>query len=548
MELLSKYQGIKQQIFALADRIPVEKKLLDELRCFEKLLEEKEKFIDPDSFKYRMLFENAADYIFVLSEEGKVLAVNPTACTKYQIPYKEFLNTSILDIDASENKEYISQKVNELLSRGSTRFETIHKTREGKIFNVDIVAKKIIWNNKPAILDVCRDITEQKQLQKALNESEAKLKKIINQISDGIIIYEKNGKVVIWNSGAEDITGIKSADAIGRKLYDLQYEILHGASKDKRLIRKKFIEVVNGINPAIYNSLFENEIYVEGKGVRTLQAIVYPIELEAGNRLFGSVIRDITELKRIENQLRDLNSTKDKIFSIIAHDLRAPFNSIIGFTDLLLNNYDKYDSERIFKILQYINLSAKPTLDVLTNLLNWVNVQTGQLRFQPEHCSLKKLVHEVVNIMNPTANIKTISLTHQLMDDFIVFADVNMLKSVLQNLVANAVKFSHAGGNVSICARKTGSFVEIEVADNGTGIQEERKKELFNIDSIGSTKGTSGEQGSGLGLILCKEFIEKHGGKIWVESQPGEGSRFLFTLPVAGMDESRVVNSTKNQH
>ena len=271
-----------------------------------------------------------------------------------------------------------------------------------------------------------------------------------------------------------------------------------------------------------------------------MQAIIFPIKLEKDTHLFGSVIRDITEFKNTEIQLRELIATKDKIFSVIGHDLRTPFNSIIGFTDLLLDNFDKYDSDKIYKFLQYINLSAKSSLDVLTNLLNWVNAQAGQIGFHPEPNSLIMVVKEVIEIMNPAANIKNITLKQKLDDDYIIFADLNMLKSVLHNLVANAIKFSHSGGNVDIYARKIKNFIELEISDEGIGIDEHTRKSLFQINSNKSTTGTSGEKGSGLGLILCKEFIEKHGGEIRVESQPGEGSRFIFTVPIAEKEQDEL--------
>ncbi len=533
MDLLLKYKEIKQKILTITENHSVGIKLIEDLDEFEYLLHLIPEVNDFEPEKYKMLFENSGDYIFVLSSEGEILAVNSTACKKYQIPHEKFINTSVLRIDASPHKDAIMKNVEELLLTGNTRFEAIHQNRLGETFNVDVIAKKIIWNNDQAFIFVCRDITTQKQLQKALNKSEAKLKNIIDQISDGIIVYEQDGTVVIWNSSAEMITGIKRKDALGRLLYELQYDILHGVYKNKALIRKMFDEAVSMVNPAALNTLFENNIYVEGKGVRTLQAVVFPIEMEADNRMFGSVIRDITEMKQIENQLRELNKTKDKIFSIIAHDLRTPFTSIIGFTDLLLGNFEKYDSDQIKKILQYINLSAKPTLDVLTNLLNWVNAQTGQLGFQPEKCRLQLLISEVVEILNPAANIKNIVLSHKIPEDFEVYADAVMLKSVFQNLITNAIKFTHPGGRVDVQALQKDEFIECEVADDGVGIEDKQKEALFWINSHVSTKGTTGEKGSGLGLILCKEFIEKHGGKIRVESRKGSGSRFIFTVPLA---------------
>jgi PAS domain S-box-containing protein len=538
MDALLIHQTLKQQILSIAKAHSDDKVLLEELARVEKILPEIIKTPRQESEKYKMLFNSSGDYIFILSHEGIILDVNSTACEKYQIPYEEFINASILDIDVSENRAEIMKKVDDLRRVGCARFEAVHKSREGNLFNVDVVAQKIIWDNQPAILDICRDITEQKQLQKALNASEVKLKKIINQISDGVVILEKNGQIVIWNSGAENITGIKEKDAIGRFVYELHYDILHRENKTKDYIKAQFDSVVSLSNPDAFNKFFEVEIMVEGKGIRTMQAILFPIKLEKESYLFGSVIRDITQVKENEIQLRNLIATKDKIFAVIAHDLRTPFNGIIGFTDLLLDHMDEFDSDRIRKIVQFINQSAKPTLDVLTNLLNWVNAHTGQMGFHPEPHNLKVLVMEVAEMLNAAANIKNITLNIKVDEDYIIHADGNMLKSVLQNLIVNAIKFSHAGCNVSIYARRVKNFIEMEVADEGVGIEEKQQQSMFLVDSHESSKGTSGEKGSGLGLIICKEFVEQHGGEIRVESQPGEGSRFIFTVPLAEEKEN----------
>ncbi len=532
MDVLQKFQELKYYFESSVQNHFPDEKMLQAFEELENLLKEKQTASVIELMNYKKLFENASDYIFILSEDGTILSANAAACKKYMIPSNEFINTSILEVDASHNKDAIMKNVEELLRTGSTRFEAIHRNRAGDTFILDVIAQKIIWNNEQAYIHVCRDITKQKNLEKALNDSELKLKKIINQITDGLVVFEKNGTIVIWNSGAEQITGIKKQDAVGKLFYEIQYEIIHGKYKDKAFIRERFDEVVNKSNPKVFNALIENEILVVGKGVRTLQSKNFHIDLDNGNQLFGSVLRDITEQKEAETSLKELLATKDKIYSIIAHDLRTPFNSIIGFTDLLLNNFDKYDRERVLKILEFINLSAKPMLDVLTNMLNWVTAHTGHMAFQPHPQSLKLIIKEVIEMMKSSAEIKNIQLNQFLEHDFVVMADVNMLQSVLQNLLANAIKFSHPGRKVDVYARKKRNFVEIEISDEGIGIDEKKKQSLFMVDYQESTRGTSGEKGSGLGLILCKEFIEKHGGEIRVESSPGEGSRFMFTIPL----------------
>ncbi len=239
--------------------------------------------------------------------------------------------------------------------------------------------------------------------------------------------------------------------------------------------------------------------------------------------------------QQIIDQAKELSqtlSTKDKLFSIIAHDLRSPFNSIIGFSDLLVTNVEVYDKAKIMRFAEQINNSAKPTLAILDNLLNWAKSQTGQLNYEPERIKLKSFYKEVDDIINSSASLKNITIINDFeRNEIEIFADKNMIKSVLFNLVSNAVKFTPINGKVTITALDKSDCIEITVADNGVGMSEERQNKLFKTEIPETTRGTASEPGSGLGLILCKEFVEKHGGKIWVESSHGEGSNFKFTLP-----------------
>lgn len=238
------------------------------------------------------------------------------------------------------------------------------------------------------------------------------------------------------------------------------------------------------------------------------------------------------KLKENEEILKGLNATKDKLFSIIAHDLKNPFSSILGFSELLIKNIGNYDAEKSGKFLMLINSSIKNTIVLLDNLLNWVKSQSGQLNFNPEKNDFSLIIQEIIEISNITASIKNISFNNLQSDSLEVYADQNMLKTVLRNLIFNSIKFTNHGGKIDIFATQNQKFIEITVSDNGVGISEESIKKLFNLETNITTTGTNNEKGSGLGLVLCKEFVEMHGGKIWVESEEGKGSNFKFTLPI----------------
>ncbi|WP_194852618.1 ATP-binding protein [Nonlabens antarcticus] len=232
-----------------------------------------------------------------------------------------------------------------------------------------------------------------------------------------------------------------------------------------------------------------------------------------------------------ETQVRALNATKDKLFSIIAHDLRSPFHSIIGLSNLLAFSVKSEEKEEMQSYIEMLSTSAKSTLDLLDNLLEWAKSQTGLIKFNPVKVNLEPIIVEIFDILNPTAEIKRISLNYDQSVDIEIDADENMLKTVLRNLIYNAIKFTNSNGRIDIYACNMEGFIEITVKDNGIGIMKSVQDKLFNIDNNISTRGTADEQGSGLGLILCKEFINKHSGKIWIDSKEGKGSSFKFSLP-----------------
>ena len=232
-----------------------------------------------------------------------------------------------------------------------------------------------------------------------------------------------------------------------------------------------------------------------------------------------------------EIQLRELNATKDKLFSIIAHDLQSPFNSILGFSELLIENLKNYEVTEVEKFLNNINLSAKNTLVLLSNLLNWAKSQIGQINFKPEKIVLSSIIQEILELSSASAKNKNILLNHIQSEKIVAFADINMIKTVLRNLISNAIKFTNSNGEINVSAIQNAKFIEIAVSDNGVGMNEEAQNKLFRLETNETTTGTANEEGSGLGLILCKEFIEKHNGEIWVESKLGQGSVFKFKFP-----------------
>ncbi len=237
------------------------------------------------------------------------------------------------------------------------------------------------------------------------------------------------------------------------------------------------------------------------------------------------------QLRQLNQELQEVNANKNKFFSIIAHDLRNPVTTFSQLCELIVENFDRYSAEDIKRLTILQRDSAQQLNALLDNLLTWANAQQATLEFQPHPVNLKKVIEKNLNLLALNAEKKRITLKSSVHEPIMVYADDHMMNTVVLNLLSNALKFTDAQGTVNVSVTPNGSEVEFAVSDTGIGIPEERLSNLFRIDSKYKQIGTAGERGTGLGLILCKEFVERHGGKIWVESARGKGTTFKFTLP-----------------
>ncbi len=280
------------------------------------------------------------------------------------------------------------------------------------------------------------------------------------------------------------------------------------------------------------------------KGSKSIwsRTTISPVTDEKGNiiRLIA-IDTDITETKEAEKQiekqrdeLRTLNATKDKFFSIIAHDLKNPFHSIMGFSDLLTRSFNTIEEEKKKEFIKLINESSASAYNLLENLLNWARAQTNRIKFSPSKIDLAVIINEVIQMMRVNAENKNIRLEYpDNFDKVYAYADYNMVYTVIRNLISNALKFTKSGDKVGISFSTTKEKrIRVSISDTGIGMTREEQKKLFRLDEFHSTTGTSGEAGTGLGLIVCREFIIKHGGDLEVKSEKGKGSTFSFSLPL----------------
>jgi len=238
------------------------------------------------------------------------------------------------------------------------------------------------------------------------------------------------------------------------------------------------------------------------------------------------------ELERQRVELLELNATKDKFFSIIAHDLRSPITTLISLSEVLRTEMGSLTPEQNADILTSLYDLSKNYLKLLDNLLQWSRMQTGRLIAEPEQLNLADVIAEIETLARITAVEKQIRLENRVHESALVFADLNMIRTVLRNLVSNALKYTQGPGAVVISSENLGTYVEVSIADTGVGMTPEMIGRLFLLDKTFSTRGTANEKGTGLGLVLCKEFLKKNGGSLRVKSEPGLGSTFYLTLPI----------------
>ncbi|OFY14464.1 MAG: hypothetical protein A2X11_03905 [Bacteroidetes bacterium GWE2_42_24] len=287
---------------------------------------------------------------------------------------------------------------------------------------------------------------------------------------------------------------------------------------------------VQSFNTGVYTN--HHVSILHSIGIYLAIALQNTLNYESVTRQRDERDKALEQLKVREEQLRETNASKDKFFSIIAHDLKNPFSSILGFSDVLTREWDNFDEKAKHTFIRSISLASQSTYRLLENLLMWSRTQTGGLRFNPEVIDLSNVALESIRVVAGQAEAKRVQVISYIPFNTAVVADENMLQTVFRNLLTNAIKFSFQGGLVSLSAFTDDDWCRIEIVDNGIGITIEDQVNLFRIDRSVKQSGTDNETGSGLGLLLCHELINQHGGRIWVESELGRGSRFSFILPI----------------
>ena len=372
---------------------------------------------------------------------------------------------------------------------------------------------------------IFQDITEQKEIEDRLYENENIFNAFMEYSPIYIFVKDNDAKPVRLSKNFIEMLGRPIEEIIGKSMTELFPSVM--AEKmiqdDLSVLRaNKSVKVV------------------EKMGNKYFESMKFPITIKGKPKYLAGYTMDITErledelkLKMAAEKLRESNSTKDRLFSIIAHDLKGPFSGFIGLSEALATNLNSLSGEEVSTYAAIMHSTAKKIYELLNNLLEWSRIQSDKLEINPIEINLYALVDNIKNLFSAVTGKKEVTINNKIDLKTTVLADSNMAASIFRNLISNAIKFSNPKSEIIVTAETSGKFVEISVADNGVGMSKDLMDRLFRIERGISTKGTANEEGSGLGLVLCKEMVEKNGGEIKVKSSVDNGTTFTFTLPAS---------------
>ena len=406
---------------------------------------------------------------------------------------------------------------------------------------VDFIAKPIVPEILIGKVRVFLDLYIQKKeledeinlrnrIEKELMKSEKKYHSLFDGVPAGLYRTTRDGRFLAVNAAMAKILGYNCKEKVIKESASKFYINEEDRGKWSKDIEK------NGV---VHN--FETQIRrVDGKEIWIQDNSRAVVDSEGNLMYYEGNVLDETQrkeaeeaLKRSEEELRKANDTKDKLFSVVSHDLRGPVGNLNHFLEELVDNPDLFSKEEAEEILKLLRISASSTFNLLENLLSWARSQVGEIKYKPEKINLNEIVFENISLLENNAKLKDIKLTSDIPKELNAKVDRNMILTVIRNLISNAIKFTNEGGKVNVAALENGKVVEVSIRDSGIGMDEKSLKKIFDPYAGHSTTGTKGEKGTGLGLNLCNDFVERNKGKIWVESQVGKGSKFIFTIPKA---------------
>lgn len=492
---------------------------------------EAEKKLKESEENYKLLIREQGEGIGITDKNELICFANPAAENIFGVEPGNLINRSLSEFTTPAEFEKLRRETKLRAKGKKSTYETEIITPAGqkKILHLTATPKYDKHGNFEGTFGIFRDITAEKIIEENLRLSEERLKRFAEVTHEGIFIH-RNGKIIDVNPAVLKMFGYTAEEVKQKEVWNF----------------------ITPLNETFIKSQANNQMSqkYEFNAIRK-DGSVFPVAVKVSPLIIGDVVykvvsvNDITRIKKAEKilrtseqKLREANQTKDKFFSVLAHDLRGPVANLMQFAKLMDENYEELSGKEVKEYINYITRLSSQTYNLLENLLTWSRIQLDRVDLTPGEIPLNGLIKSVLKIMEDGISRKKLDVNFHVNGDIFVFANCEAIELVLRNLLSNAIKFTPMGGVITISTaipmeiKTKERYVNVFIEDTGVGIPGDKIDELFDIGTLYSTEGTNNEKGTGLGLILCKEFVEKNGGSISVESKLGAGSTFCFSLPL----------------
>jgi len=496
-----------------------------------------EKALAQERYLMDAIMNNLTDHVYFKDRESRFIRINKDHAKVFGLSDPSLaVGKTDFDFFTEEHARQAYNDEQEIIRTGQPlSVEEKETWEDGHITWVSTI-KMPLYDDKDNIVGtfgISRDVTSRKKTEEELAAERNLLRTLIDYMPDRIYAKDLKSRFIIFNNALMKRMGKSDPDdIIGKTDFDLiQHDLAAQYYANEQ-------EIIRSGQPMIDQ---EESRSIDGKTSWSLTTKVPLLDTEG--KIYGivGIGKDITERKLAEEEiklrnelLQVINAEKDKFFSILAHDLRGPLSSFMAATQILTEEMQSMSLEEIKDITISMKTDASNIYALLENLLEWSRLKRNIMEFVKIKFNLKSKIASSIQPLSEMAEKKNIKITISVPENLEINADDHMFGTIIRNLVSNAVKFTRIGAKINISAfKKQDSPIEINISDTGIGMSADLKNRLFILNEKINRKGTEGEPSSGLGLLLCKEFIEKHGGKIWAESEEGKGSTFSFTLPVA---------------
>lgn len=507
---------------------------------------------------YRGLFNSIQQAIYIQNPEGVFLDVNDGALRMYGYSREEMVGKTpeFVSAPGKNNFEEVIDKIQKAFRGEPQEFEFWGKRKNGEVFPKHVNVYKASYHDEDVIIAIAEDITSRKANEAALIESEERFRNLFNTMPNGFYRSTPEGYFIDANPAFIKMLGYDSLEEL--RTIHIPTDIYVKAEERDDVIAKnpEFISNIESYrlktkdgriiwiedNARYIRDENDNIIYHEGicrditeRMENEIEIKRYTTELEKLNEelLYSkSLIEENLDARNLlVEELEKLNMEKDKFFSIIAHDLRSPFHAFLALTSMMAENISDFSIDELGKISKEMHSKASNLFNLLRNLLEWARIQRGSIVFTPSKIVLAKVLQNIIEAVEDNAKLKEITINKDISDNIVISADEKMLNSLFQTLLSNAIKFTNRGGEVFVKLATQENSVLIEIRDSGIGMSPELLNKLFKLEEKVGHEGTAGEESTGLGLLLCKDFTDFHRGKIWVESEVEKGSTFFVELP-----------------